>query len=314
MNYAIVVDASCSLPEAVIKRRPIKILPMPIHIDDEVFNDPHNEAALLAIYASGRLNKKAKILTPVPNEQQVRNFVCKQIVSKFDFAICQALSPKMSPLFDSVSAVATQIDESSHQVRQDLHNRLPFQRSFTVSGTCVAGQGLEVFYADVKLHRGMDFDTYKVAVEEFKKSVKGYVVIHDLLYTREKAVERGVKTLPLPLAAFGDAFGMTPTVLSSNEETKLAGLPRRYSRSVTRLLRYAIDRLKEGLVFRAINISIAGPVQDLERFTAFHELQEEAKNARVVVLVGVMSLSASIHYGTGAVALGIAPVNLKPEP
>ena len=314
MNYAIVVDATCSLPETVMKRRPIKTLPMPIHLDDEVFHDPHNEKELLAIYASGRLNKKTKIQTPVPTEEQIQNFICTQIVSKFDFAICQALSPKMSPLFDSVSAAAMQIDKFSHQVRLHLQNKVPFQTSFTVSGTTVAGQGLEAFYADVKLHRGMDFATYRVKIEEFKKSVKGYVVIQDLLYTREKAVERGVKTLPLPLAAVGDAFGLTPTVLSVNEETKLAGLPRRYSRSISRLLRYAIDRIRDGLVFRAINISIAGPVQDLERFTAFHDLQQEAKNARVVLLVGVMSLSASIHYGAGAIALGIAPINSSPEP
>ena len=314
MNYTIVVDASCSLPETVIKRRPIKILPMPIHLDDEVFYDPHNEKELLAIYASGRLNIRTKIQTPVPTEQQIQNFICEQIVSKFDFAICQAVSPKMSPLFDSVSAAAKQIDISSHRVRQQLQFDVPFQTSFTVSGTTVAGQGLEAFYADIKLGRGMDFATYKVAVEEFKKSVKGYVVIHDLLYTREKALERGVKTLPLPLAAVGEAFGLTPTVLSANEQAKLAGLPRRYSPSITRLMRYAIDRIREGLVFRAINISIAGPVQDLEKFTAFHDLQQEAKNARVVLLVGVMSLSASIHYGAGAIALGIAPINLSPEP
>lgn len=314
MKYAIVLDSSSSLPEAVLLHRPIKVLPIKIHIDDEVFPDQTDEQKLLEVYRSGRINKHARIRTTPPIVQEVRDFVLKEIVPEYDFAICQTLAKSVSPVYDHIASVAMQITRDSRQVRKRLQINAPFRMTCISCGTTVAGQGLIAFYADVMLARGMEYKTYKREIEQFKTYTKGYVAVRDLMYARQRGMQRGHKTIPLAKALTGELIGLSPIVLNSNEKMAVVAMPLRFKQSVARLFQYAIDRIEEGLHFPVINISIAAPTSKLPKFQGFEELQDAAHKANVTLLVGVMSLAASIHYGAGAVALGIAPVNSTAEP
>ena len=313
-KYAIVIDSSGSLPETVLLHRPIKILPIKIHIDDEVFQDHSDEAQLEEIYRSGRINKKARIRTTPPSVTDIRDFILKEIVPYYDFAICQTLAKSVSPVNKHITSVAMQITRDARQVRKRLGIDAPFRMTFMSSGTTVAGQGLVAFYADVMLARGMEYKVYKTEIEEFKKCTKGYVAVKDLMYARQRGMERGHKTIPFAKALTGDLIGLSPIVLNRNEEMKVVAMPLSFKQSVNRLFNYAIECIEEGLYFPVINISIASSTSKLPKFPGFEELQNAAQKANVTLLVSVMSLSASIHYGAGAVALGIAPLNTEIEP
>ena len=195
MKYAIIVDSTSSLPSSVLQRRPIKVLPVPVHIDGEEIFDLDDEKELVAMYQSGRINNKASIHTTAPTPLQIRKFILNRIVSEYDFAICQTVSNEFSPLFSNVSDVAMHISKSAREARKNLHRGTPFRMTFTSTGTSVAGQGLVAFYADVMLDRGTEIARYQIEIERFKKNVKGYVAIQDLLYGRQKAVERGIETI-----------------------------------------------------------------------------------------------------------------------
>ena len=314
MKYAIIVDSTSSLPSAVLKQRPIKTLPVPVHIDGEDILDLDDEKKLVEMYQSGRINQTAKIYTTAPTPLQIRKFILNRIVPEYDLAICQTVSSEFSPLYSNITEVAMHISKSAREARKKLRINTPFRMITMSSGTSVAGQGLVAFYADVILDRGLDIARYQIKIERFKKSVKGYVVIQDLLYSRKKAEERGIEPLSFSAALFGRLFRLSPIVLTTNDHLSLVGRVGRFKRSVDHLMRYAVDRIKEGLIFQAINISIAGPVEELQEYPAFKELEYQANQANVVLLIGVMSLTASIHYGSGAIAIGIAPFNFDAEP
>ena len=314
MKYAIVLDSSNSLPETVLLHRPIKILPIKIHIDDEVFLDHTEEEKLIEIYRSGKINKKARIHTSPPTILEIKDFILEKIVPYYDFAICQTLAESVSPVYERITSVAMQITRNSRQVRKQLQIDTPFRMTFMSCGTTVAGQGLIAFYADVMLARGMDYTVYKREVEEFKTYTKGYVAVKDLMYARQRGIERGHSTIPLAKALAGELIGVAPIVLNSNEKMEVVAMPLSFKQSISRLFHYAIACIEAGLHFPVINISIASSTSRLTKFPGFTELQEAAHKANVTLLIGVMSLSASIHYGAGAVALGIAPLNNSLEP
>jgi len=314
MNYTLVLDSSAAIPEYLLKKRPIKMLPMTVRIDDDEFPDIIDEAKLIEIYQSGKVSVDADIDVFTPEAEHINRFILDEVVPNYDVAICQTLAKTVSPIYDNLSSVAKQIAKDSRDIRESLDINHPFRMTFMSTGTTVAGQGLLGVYADMLLSRGTDYTKYKSQIESFKKVTKGYLVIKDMVYARHRAKLRGVKTVAMPVAFIGKMIGLSPIALNHNEELKVITLQPSYDKSVNKLFKYARDRIKEGLHFQIINITIAGDPKELEAFPEYESLVKEAKVAGVQILVGVMGLAGSINCGPGSIGLGIAPKKVLIEP
>ena len=314
MNYTLVLDSSAAIPEYILKQRPIKMLPMTVRINDEEFPDIIDKTELLKIYASGRVSIDADIDVLTPTPELISSYILDEIVPNYDFAICQTLAKTVSPIYDNLSGVANQIAKDSRIVREKLGIQHPFRMTYMSTGTTIAGQGLLGIYADMILSRGMDYIKYTSQIEKFKKVSKGYLVIKDMVYARHRAKLRGVKTVAMPIAVLGKMVGLAPIALNHNEELKVITLQPSFEKSVNKLLKYARERIKEGLHFQVINITVAGDPKELEQFFEFEQLIKDAKAANVQVLLGVMGLAGSINCGPGAIGLGIAPKDITKEP
>ena len=314
MNYTLVLDSSAALPEFLLKKRPIQMLPMTVRIDDEEFPDIVDESELIKIYQSGRVSVDADIDVVAPDAERINSFILEEVVPNYDFAICQTLAKTVSPIYDNLSSVAKQISGESRIIREKLDISFPFRMTYMSTGTTVAGQGLLAIYADMILSKGIDFKKYTNQIESFKKVTKGYLVVKDMVYARHRTKLRGVKTVAMPVAVIGKAIGLSPIALNHNEELKVVTLQPSYNRSVNKLFKYARRCIKEGLHFPVINITLAGDPKELERFSEYEMLINDAKQAGVQVLVGVMGLAGSINCGPGSLGLGIAPKNVAIEP
>jgi len=314
MNYTLVLDSSAALPEFLLEKRPIKILPMTVRIDDDEFPDIVDEVKLISLYESGKISTNANIDAISPSQDLISDFILQQVVPEYDFAICQTLAKTVSPIYDNLSGAANQISGKAREARESMGIEQPFRMTYMSTGTTVAGQGLLGVYADIMLSKGMDYSQYKTQIEKFKQVAKGYLVVKDMVYARHRAKMRGVKTVALPVAVIGKLVGLSPIALNHNETLNVVAMPTSYEKSANKLFKYAIDRIEEGLYFNAINVTIAGNPTDLDAFPAFLALKKASEKAQIKLLVGVMSLAASINCGPGAIGLGIAPKNLKKEP
>ena len=314
MKYAIVIDSSAALPESFIKERPIKKLPLIVNIDGEEFPDHTSTKRLLKVYASGKINVKADIQTSPPTQEEIKEFFLKKIVPKYDVAICLIVSKEISPLFDSISAVAHSIAAESKALRDKLGIEHPFRVTYMNTGTAAAGHGLVAVYADVVLSKGMGFAKYKIQVENFKKVAKSFTVLEDIVYSRYRARLRGHDVVPLSTALIGKAIGLAPIALIQNDIVDPVSKQIGFSKAVNRLFDYAIMRIEEGLHLNCINVSYGGPSSDLEEYSSFLELQKKCKQSNVVLLVGVSNLATAVNFSPKSVSLGIAPRNHKAIP
>lgn len=314
MKYTIVLDSSASLPEALVNKRPIQILPLTIYLDGEPTPDYTSQKKLLEIYASGKINVNADIQTSPPTVEEMNEYFLHNIVPHYDVAICQTVSKTISTTYDNISAVANSITLDSRELRDGLGIDHPFRMTYMSTGTTGAGQGLVAIYADTVLSRGMDYNKYKVNVEKFKSVAKGFAVVKDIVYARHRSRQRGVNALSLPTAVIGKAVGLSPIVLNHMDTVTPVALQVGFSKAVNRLFTYALDRINDGLYLKCINISIAGSPSELNRYPAFIKLRDTAKKSGVTLLVGVMSLGTTINFSPGCIALGIAPKNQKAIP
>lgn len=314
MKFAVVIDSMASLPEFVLKQRPIQVLPISVKIGDDEILDKTSSSKLVKIYKSGRISPNTPIFSRTPTTEEIHDFIVRKVVSNYDYAICQSVSKSASTIYDSFAEVSSTISKEAREIRDSKGVQSPFRLSYMNTGTTVAGQGLLAIFADYLFSKGGDFTTYTNTLESFRKVCKGFTVVKDTMHARHRAKLRGVETVGLPTALIGKAVGLAPIVLMQNDVNSHIAVKPGYEKMVNRLLRYASERIEEGLYIPFINISYGGDLADIETFEEFPRLQEVAKKHKVTILKAVMSLAAGVNYGPQALSLGIAPKNNKVEP
>ncbi len=314
MKYAIVIDSVAALPEYVLQSRPIHILPVTILIDGKEKADTTVASELKQIYASGRINSKARIDTIPPTAEQIREYMKKEIIPFYDYAICQTTSAENSPIYQAFSDVGASIAKDARELRDSLGIDHPFMMTYVNSGTSNAGQGLLAMYADVLLSRGTDYQSYKDQVEKIRHFVKGYTVVKDILYTRNRAHSLGISSVGFSRAFIGQAMGVSPITRFTRDVMTPIVLKPGFEKAVNRTCKYAIDRIRDGLLFPMVTISYGGDLKDLDDFEGVAKLRSIASKHNVKVVMGMMSLCGSINYSTGSFSLGIAPKDQDSEP
>ncbi|GAA6139454.1 hypothetical protein NBRC116583_32010 [Arenicella sp. 4NH20-0111] len=314
MKYTLVVDSVAAMPEKIIKTRPIKVLPVLVNINGKVQPDNISEKELVEIYSGNALSVKSEIESSPPTPEQISKFILEKVAPFCDYAICQSLSRVTSPVFDNVESVASQIARDARVTRDKLGIEHPFRMTYLNTGTTIAGQGLVALYADMLLSRGTEIQEYTATIEKFTKVVRTYVIVRDLLYTRQRAIEKGVKTIGFGAALLGKTVGLTPIVEICNDVTTPISTKRGFDSALERLIDYTIDRIKDGLYIPIVNISYAGDLNDIKNLDVIAKLQDVANQHKVKLMFGVMGLGSSTVYGPGGFSIGIAPKNQKSKP
>ena len=315
MNYAIVIDSIAAVPNFILKKRPFKVMPVTVKVDGVEMPDTFDEKSLVDIYKGNTLNVKSQVDTAPPTEQQIRDLISEQVAPYYDFALCQTVTKKVSPTYDNFQFASNSIAKDAREVRNSLGIEHAFRMTCLNTGSTLAGQGLVAIYADMLLTKGATFSEYTSLIEKFARVVHCYPVVADPLYSRARALEKGVKTVSFPAALIGKSVGLNPIIqIRYDHITKTVLTKRGLATSINHLLLYACERIEEGLYAPVVNLSYAGDKRDLDGFQNYARLLEVARVNNVKVLVGVMSLAASVVYGPGAFALGIAPKNQTAVP
>lgn len=314
MKYTIVVDSVAAIPQNIFKTRPIKVLPITIDINGERKPEIIDEKELIEFYKSGELSIHAKITTAPPSPEQITDFILKEVAPFSDYAICQTFTRAASPIYDNFEIAASGIAKKSKDLRTELGITHPFRMAYLNTGTGIAAQGLVAIYADIMLTRGAEFRDYNERIEKFTKVVRSYAIVRDIYYSRQRALEKGIKSVGWGAALIGKAAGLTPIIENYADQANAIATKRGEQKALESLLQYAIDRIKDGLYLPVVNISYAGDLDDLHSLPIVENLKTTAKEHNVNVLFGVMKLGSSMMYGPGGFSIGLAPKNQKDKP
>ncbi len=314
MKYTIVVDSVAAIPEALFKSRPIKVLPITVTINGETKPEIIDEQELIEFYKSGELSVNTKITTAPPSPEQITEFILNEVAPYSDYAICQTFSKAASPIYDNFELAASKIAKRSREVRDKLGIEHPFRMTYLNTGTGIAAQGLVAIYADILLNKGADIHQYTSFMEKFTKVIRSYAIVKDIYYSRQRALEKGIKSVGLAPALLGKAVGLTPIIENYSDEGRPIATKRGADKAMQSLLQYAIDRIKDGLYIPVVNISYAGDLEDIHAMPIVDELKETANKHKVKVMFGVMKIGSSMMYGPGGFSIGLAPRNGKDKP
>lgn len=315
MKYVVIVDSMSNIPEHVLKARTnIKQIPLNIRIGNKSTLDICEAEQLNQFYSDNPLKTDTNPDATSPTPEQMSVFMVNEVAPFYDYAIFQSTSAALSEVFKSVKECAEMIENDARTVRKMANNPAPFKLLLSNSGNSSSGQTLLALYTDALVSKGTSPEAAVEKADQFKKNIKTYSVISDLLKARTRMKNIGHKTISMRSAVSGQLKRNAPLVSLCNDEFKINRLKIAYKQSIEILFEYAENCIDSGLYLPIIHVSYAGKIRDLHAMVEFQSLQNKAKKHGIKVISGMMSISACINYSSGSISLGIAPKDMSSEP
>lgn len=304
MSSVVIVDSACDLPERVVNSKSVQVLPLNLLLGDKQVSDIYDADERLQMIKDGTLDIKNDVNTAPATREQIIDFLVSKILPNYDFAIVQTVTRARSPQYEMWQEVNTTFAASYRRYRNTDKN---FTLRIMNSGAMFSGQGLMALNT---LHLGQQGVSRRELLEKSKSMadyIQSYAAPMDLHYLRERARRKGDRSIGFLSAHLGKALNICPIIYGGQDATENMGTVKGHENAVNQLAMHAMRCIEKGLRTPLISIAYAGPLEDLERYSALQDLKGMAKEYGVRIATSVHMVTPIINLGPGAFSLAVAP-------
>lgn len=304
MSTVIIVDSACDLPERIVNSRSVEVLPLNVNFSNQKVREKFTAEERLRMFAQGTVDIKKDVDTSAATREQIVDFLITKILPNYDFAIVQTVASGRSPQYD----MWQEVNESfAAEYRKYRKSDKTFTLRIMDSATVFTGQGLMALHT---IHLGQQKVSRRELLErskDFANYIQAYSAPVDLQYLRERARRKGDRTMGLFTAMLGKALNISPIVYGGQNTTAAVGKVKGHKNAVKQITDHAKRCIDKGLKVPLIEISYAGPLEELHRYESVDELKDYAKERGVKVVTCVATLTSVINMGPGTFSLSVAP-------
>jgi len=281
-DYVIVSDATLDLPYSVIKEYGIRVIPMGVDINNEVYNFHPDEKELKIDEFYEKLKAGADAhttqITPIVFTEYFKNI----------------LNEGLDLLYIGFSSGLSSTYNAAKLVEGELASEYPDRKIYCIDSKCASiGEGLLVLHAAIQKKNGMTIDELKLWVEEHKFDPRHWFTVKDLFYLKKGGRVTSVE------AIVGTALRIRP-VLSTDENGKLVVVSK--IRGTKAEIDFLINRMVTEGVDLSSQIVIVGHGDNLEQAM---KLEQEIRSMNIVkdVIISRIGPVIGTHTGPGMLAL-----------
>ena len=306
MRIGIVVDSACDLPAGYIERNNIVLLPIAVRIGDAVLADHRDEEATLSFLHAHVAERGHEAETIPYSVEQIRDLFLGKLVVDYDHVFCLTLTKTRSPIHEHAVQASFAILNDYKPIRQSAGHNTPFALRVIDSQNLFAAQGVAVVEAVRMREAGENVQKIRERLEELALHTHGYMVPPDLYYLRNRARNKGDRSVSLFSAALGTALDIKPVLHCNRGETAPAGKVKGFEPAVQKLFDFTVQRIQAGLLTPTLCISYGGELSELRALPGYARLLDTCEASKVEVFESVMSLTGMVNVGKGAVVVGFA--------
>ncbi len=306
MRFGILVDATCDLPEAFYAGNPVVILPISVRIDDESFVDRRDMQATVDYYRSGVGERGHRAETASFTSDQIHDLFLEKLVFDYDCVFCLTVTASRSPIHANASRASFSILKEYRPIREKAGFGNPFLMRVVDTQNLFAAQGVTALEAARMMAANASPGRIRERLESLARHTYGYLMPRDLRYIRARGRKKGDRSVSFMSAAIGSALDIKPILQCYRGETRPVHKVRGFEQGAEALFGYAADRVRQGLLTRAVCISYGGDLDELRKLPGFAILESTCEEHQIVLHVSVMSITGMINVGTGGIALGFA--------
>lgn len=304
MSTVIITDSACELPDTLKNSKSVKCLPINIVLGDDQIVDNYTASDALSMIHRGDLSSKVYADSSPANKDQIKEFLIKEILPNYDYAIVQTVSSSRSSQYDYWLEVSGALSSTYKDYRAE--GRRNFSLSVVDSGAAYSGQGLLAMETIRLARRAKSKRELIGKIKEFTGEIQSYSAPADLGYLRKRAKQRGDNTIGFIDAVVGRVLKISPVLYGMNNEIGLSAQEKGHDRAINVMLEHGIEAIKKGLKSPYINISYGGDLSDLDKFERFAELKDIAEQYDCKVYTSVSRLSSLINLGPNNFSMALA--------
>ena len=295
---AIIVDSVCTLPDQLLEKYNVKRVPIAISIDGEEFTDPCDQARVLALFKSGRLSRKHRVSTLPPSPHAFEQAIEKAISQGAEQVFVQTVNRMQGETYNNANVAVAKVTarlSAGHKVTIRVMD----------SRTVFAGQGLMVAETLRRLLKLEDANIARRQMDGLSSKIHTFVLPKSPLLALERAQKRGEKAVGWAQAFLANTLGVHPILCIANDASYRAAKVKGFEKAAAQLFTHARMQITRGLLSPFVVVNYAGPLDELKRLPGFAELEDSARETKVQLVAGVMSLAGGIYTSPGSINLAI---------
>jgi DegV family protein with EDD domain len=233
MERLVVTDSTADLPEDLIEKYGIKVIPVNVILNGKTYKDGV-DISRTSFY--NRFDDYREMSTEaIKYEDYALQFM--QMIKIYDEIIIIHCSSHLSESY----SVAVQVND-------EFNGDGTCKVAVIDSGQCSMGMGMIVLAAAVAMQQGKPFQQVISIINRTRKKMNSYMALPTLKYLKKNKKITGVKAL------IGSAMGVKP-VLEFTEDGKMAIKTKLFGNQKNMILSM-MDRIKKDVAGRPINLSI----------------------------------------------------------
>lgn len=303
MSIALVVDAVCDLPDSFMQERGMKMLPIFLRVNDEVYVDDKDPQKLQDFYSKGLLSKGNSAESFAYSSEEIIELFQQQVIPHHSYAILQTASQKRSLIYENAQRASHTIMAGERSLRSRQGGPRRFGMRVMNSGSLFCGQGVLAAYTSDLIRQNLPKSKVLQLSSEMLNNIHSFVIPPSVTYVRDRARKKGDASVSLMAAMVARSLNITPVIFGRNDETETIAKVRGFEVTAHKLFQHACRYIKDGLLSPYVVVSIAGDLSNLTKLPGYQELVHTASAYKVRVLPCVMGLS-SLNVGPGAIGLG----------
>lgn len=306
MRFGIVVDATCDLPQSFFADNPVVVLPISVSIDDENFQDRRDKEATINYYRSDMGERGHRAETASFTSEQIHNLFLEQLVLDYDCVFCLTVTASRSPIHANANKASFSILREYRPIREHAGYSSPFLMRVVDTQNLFAAQGITAVEAARMIVAGASPGRIRERLESLARHTYGYLLPRDLHYIRARARKKGDRSVSFFSAAIGGALDIKPILQCYRGDTQPVHKVRGFEQGAEALFGYAAERVRQGLLTRAVCISYGGDLDELRSLPGYAALEATCEERQTSLYASVMSITGMVNVGTGGISLGFA--------
>ncbi len=285
LNYAIVSDGSCDLPEELVSKYDIKIVPFYVSLDGQTYLKEKVDLGVRDFYEKlvGDTNLFPKTTLPTVADYET---VFKDLIREKKDIICVCITTKFSGSYNSASIA-----------KNNCLEKFPNAKITVIDSMVNTGvQGLLVLEIARMRQEGKTYEETIQLIEEIKKTGRIFFTVGNLEYLR-----KGGRIGKLA-GIVGATLRIKPIIVLKDGEIFSSGIAFTRKKSFLKATDAALSYFKENNENPDDYQFITGFGYDIEEGMAYNEKSKEIFKRDDILLI---QIGATIGVHTGPYPLGV---------
>lgn len=305
-RIGLVVDSACDLPRDFIDANDIVVMPITVRIGDATIEDNRDPDITRLFYRRHFDKRSDDFAESIPySSDQIEALFLDRLVLDYDHVFCLTITGARSPIYEHAQQAASRILARSKGRRAASGISTPFGIYVLSSRNMFTGQGVLAAEAVRLIRAGLAPAEIGMRLHALTEQIHTYLVPADLFHIYKRASKKGDKSLSWGAYTVGQMLDMKPILRCHLDQTGPVAKVRGFEAGVERLFANAERQLRAGLKTPHVCISYGGEPETVETLPGFAALRATAKQQGVSLLVSMMSKTAAINVGPGAVSLAL---------